>query len=260
MNFEFHLGISTPTGKNFDFVATGLYQFLKFLFKGLVMNNQTKNAYKLALAGMVALAFAGNANADERFPRWYIGLGLGLTGTQDSSISATGTNGDLSLDNGYTANASIGYMPPVQGTPGGPRVEAEVLFSEGDVGTSTVNGVSTSVNGRLRQTSYMVNALYDFNMNSSVMPYLGAGLGWGQVRLPKNSTLGNVTDQDNVFVWQLLTGIGYQPISLPYTVFNLGYRFHATGDSNFGTSTAGVNLSLDPIYTHSIEAGMKFRF
>ncbi len=225
------------------------------------MENKSAQAYSLALAGMVIAAFAvadsAAASGTERFPRWYIGFQAGGVMTQDSEASGT-TSGDVSIDNGIAYGGSLGYMPSYRTGPGGFRFELELYHKEGSLDALESSGVSTPLTGDLKTTSYMGNVFYDINTNTSILPYIGAGIGWTNVSLDSSSGLGNTTDSDDVFSWQVLTGISYLPVSLPYTMFNLGYRFHADEDSEFGTSTGTV--SVDGTYTHSLEAGMKFRF
>lgn len=226
------------------------------------MKNKSVDAHSLALAGIVAAAFvvagsAANAQGTERFPRWYIGFEAGGAMTHDTEASGT-TTGDVSLDNGMAYGGSIGYMPAYRTGPGGFRFELEIFHRENGLDALESSGVSTPLNGDFKATSYMGNVFYDINTNTSVLPYLGAGIGWSSISLDSSSGLGNTSDSDSVFSWQVLTGISYLPVSIPYTMLNLGYRFHADEDAEFGTSTGTV--SIDGVYSHSLEAGMKFRF
>ncbi len=211
-----------------------------------------------ALLG-VLLSDAAEAASNERFPRWYIGLNGGYTVRTDGDVKGSGvTRGKATFDNGYDYGAVIGYMPPFSMGPGGVRIEAEVFHFSNDVSNTTLNGVVLPNGGSADGTSYMVNALYDFgNLGHGVMPYVGLGFGTSEVNLPRSAGFGNINESDNVFAWQILAGLGYQPVSLPNTIWSIGYRYHEPSRTAY--SVTGGQVKLDTAI-NSFEGGVKFRF
>lgn len=211
------------------------------------------------LGALLAFSAFSAAQAEERWPRWYVGLHGGYTYMSDKDISGSPGVSRMSLDNGYGYGGSIGYLP----TSSAPllnslRFEAEVTHHTANVDKVKVSGVNVNGHGDLSSTAYMANVYYDLPTNNGWAPYVGAGVGMASVHLSKNSGTGNTDTTDNEFAYQALAGIGYSPSSLPNTQWILGYRYLATSDATF-SGAPGTNVKTE-YSTHSIEAGAHFRF
>lgn len=212
---------------------------------------------KKALSIMALLAgvsMVTDAQAEERWPRWYIGLNGGLSIHQDANVDGTGilSGGELSFEDGYRAGVALGYQPAfMDGFLSNLRVEAEVSFMGNDLENYTAGGVSTPVTGDISTVAYMANAYYDFPTSMAITPYIGAGVGIANVELDLGS---GVSDDDNLFAYQFMAGIGYAPEMLPMTEFSLGYRYFGSGATGY---TAIGDVEND---THNVEAGVKLRF
>lgn len=208
-----------------------------------------------ALAAIVATALVSSVHAEERWPRWYLGLTGGYAYMDDQDVSGNG-NSSMALDSdGLSAGVAIGYLPnssiPVINAM---RFEGEVTYhTAGIANFAQVGGGQVKGNKAYRTIAYMFNGLYDLPLDSQWSPYIGAGVGIASVGLPINSGAGNTSDSDNVWAYQGLVGIGYTPKSIPNTQWSLGYRYLATAEANFGNVKADYS-------TNSIEAGAKFRF
>lgn len=209
-------------------------------------------------AGISLLTIVSNANADERWPRWYVGLSTGLAFVEDSDLSGA-VNGDQEYEAGVGLTASLGYMP-FFGSPylDNIRMELELGYRYASLDGFTNAGTPSNSSGSARMFTYLANAYYDFHSDSQWTPYLGAGLGGASVQVSKGSGLGITDDKDTVFAYQFLTGVTYAPTSIPMTEWGLGYRYF-TADSP-GFSTAGASLSFDDMTSHNIEANARFRF
>lgn len=216
-----------------------------------------KKKYIIAgLTALTTLASLSQAHADdERWPRWYIGLGGGYTYMGDEDVSGSAAN-KISTNSGFGLNGAIGYLPsssmPLLNAL---RFEAEVTYHQNDVGTVHLNnGTSVSGSGTYSSTAYMANVFYDLPTGTPWSPYIGGGVGVAELHLPTSSGVGNTSSSDDEFAYQGMVGIGYSPEAIPNTQWTLGYRYLATDDASFGNGTS-VKYS-----TSNVEGGVKFRF
>ncbi len=217
------------------------------------------------LGALTAIAFAAiavsNAQAqeNERWPRWYLGLSGSLTFLNDSDVRGASSGKQDYNSTGGGVNFSLGYMPPLGGGMlGNFRIEAEGGYHTVGLDSYVLNGTPGTSSGRTSAWSYMGNLYYDFRNASRWTPYMGAGAGGADVKLSKTSGLGNTSDHDNVFAYQFMAGLSYAPQSIPLTEWNLGYRYFATQNPEFATATGPIKLT--DYNAHNVEVGAKFRF
>ncbi len=209
-------------------------------------------------AVVISLTLAGAAQAQETWPNWYVGLTGQLNFVRDADVGGPGaTASEVTFDNGWGVGASLGYVP--RGTPlRFFHFEGEVLYQNSSTDEVTAAGVTSNASGDLRLIAYMFNAFIDVQTDTSITPYLGAGLGWADLQLDRSAGIGATADEeDNVFAYQLLAGFGYTPATLPYTQWTLGYRYLATDDPELGSATGTVDYDYT---SHNLELGAKFRF
>ena len=161
-------------------------------------------------------------------------------------VQAGGTN--LEIDIGLGFNHSIGYSF-------GNAFSMEVEFSSqgGKFGNACshagcAEGQKSALDGDIETKSLLVNAIHFFNSSESLSPYIGYGIGTAF----HEATLEGIDDgAQTTFAYQFRTGIDLklnQHINLL-----AGYRFFTTDQPNFGFFTVDVT-------THSLEAGIKYRF
>ena len=199
------------------------------------------------------------ANAEERWPRWYVGLSAGVDFIEEIDLSGS-LNGDLDTDTAFAFTGSLGYMPYFDNDfLDAFRIEAEMGIRQGGLDSFTNAGVSAAARENMRVVSYMANLIYDFDMQSQWTPYLGAGIGGASVHLSENSGLGNISDKDTVLAYQFLAGLTYAPSSIPLTEWGVGYRYFTADSPEFAT-TGASRLKLDDFTSHGIEANARFRF
>lgn len=200
---------------------------------------------KLATASLAILAtalVAGSANAEPRWPNWYVGLHGGWNMDDDYDTNTGGVNGQVGTDGGFIVGASLGYVPPTE-IPffNMTRYELEYSFRQNDFET---NGA-----GELEAHTGMVNMLIDFNNDSRWTPYVGGGLGMANIEM--------ANEDDTTFAWQLMAGLEYAPETLPMTAWGVRYRYLGTNDPEFETLGVTTETEYD---AHSIEASARFRF
>jgi opacity protein-like surface antigen len=142
---------------------------------------------------------------------------VSFMGSQYGPLEAT-----ADFTEGYSFNFALGYA-----LGNGLRVEAEGgyienCFEEMNVEmlgtlelTNTPTG-KTKIAGEFSALTLMLNAYYDVDLGSNLMPYLGGGL--GIARLSSGRKLGEgaasgrilVDDDDYVFAYQVGAGLGYR--------------------------------------------------
>ena len=204
----------------------------------------------LALAAVLSL-FAVSAEAQQRtWPNWYVGIHARMAWVEDTNLNINGANaGDIDFDNGFGAGASFGYAPGGDGFWNNTRFEAEYSHNRVDVDTFGGGAIS----GDLRTDSMMLNAFYDMPIGMSIKPYIGAGAGLAKVNIDS----GGLDDNDRVFAYQFLGGIGYTPSTLQNTTLTLGYRYFATDDPEFSLLNVPADMELS---SHNLEVGARFAF
>ena len=209
-----------------------------------------KKTFLAATTAIMALSAVSNANAEERFPRWYVGLAGGLTYQEDSDFTTSaGATGTFNNDEGYAITGSLGYRP-VGGFLDKSRMEIALSQSESGIsggGDITVEGVAA-------------NYLVDIPMQgSSLVPYLGGGLGYAEFEVePTNAAGANGTDEE--FFYQLMAGVGYVPDNISNVMFEFGYRYFAPfSDPKVDNPGAGTTTEFE-YDSHNLELGVQFMF
>lgn len=211
-----------------------------------------------AVLGLITL-HSNDANAQERWPRWYMGLGASVTYLSEADVGGT-FNGEQDFDTGMGATASLGYMPastmPILNNM---RLEAELGYRFAELDSNSLGGITRSANGNVSIFNYMGNAYYDFRNESQLTPYVGAGAGRAHVSVARNSGLGNTEKEDNAFAYQFMAGLSYAPKSVPLTEWVLGYRYLNVNEVSLAR-TGGGQVKLGDIQAHNVEVGGRFRF
>lgn len=209
-----------------------------------------KNISLIFLAVFGLFGFSAQAQ-QQGWPNWYVGVHSRLSFVEDSDLSGGGLNGTAEYDTGLGAGASLGYMPGGTGFFSNTRYEIEYSLVQADL--DTVAGTPTGDD--LRVHSYMFNGFYDIPTGTQFVPYVGAGIGFASPKIDIQSI--GLRDEDTVFAYQFMGGIGYQPTSVPNTTISLGYRYFGAEDPEYTIGNATVSSELS---SHNIEVGARFAF
>ena len=249
----------------------------------------TASAVSLSLA-IVGTAFADDDNG------WYLRANAGLGVHTDTDLTGQLTS-RIHEDTGMQSESDLAYSLGLGydfSNNWRLELDGDQLFTNTGAISNTPNSFS-----KLRTSSLMLNAIYDFSNNSRFEPYVGAGAGFvrgqgtyaasdliandiaiahpaciadrGTLVSGNNASLAHcaISDQDTSFGWQVLAGLGVDITD------NLVWDTHATyqdaGTFNFegDVTLAGADGSttINPITTQlsgaglaSLMTGLRYRF
>jgi opacity protein-like surface antigen len=170
----------------------------------------------IATAALCALALAGAARAQTNIdPQWYVRGDAGAA-FQDEINATPKVKGKA----GWTIDAAVGRQIDDH-----VRADGELLYSDADAKVGS---------GRVKVLAGLANGFYDFDTGTKLKPYVGAGVGVGQVKLDG----GAFHDDDTGLAYQLLTGVAY-PINDKLSA-QVGYRYLGVNDVKIGTGAQAI--------------------
>lgn len=214
------------------------------------MLRATKTISTLAAAAVLATGLAGAANAAERTPGYYIGLAGGGALRGDSDLDGTGVNTSVDFETGWVVRGNAGYAYA-----SGWRGELEFSYSSSDI-----DSISGAANARGDSNAYalMANALYDFEMDWPVTPFVGVGLGAVRIGADGASPIGgsSIDDKDVQPAIQGIAGF-YVPINEKLSL-TADYRYIASLDPTLSTRT-GTEVDAE-FNEHRFMLGMRWSF
>ncbi|WNJ99617.1 OmpA family protein [Thalassospiraceae bacterium LMO-JJ14] len=203
---------------------------------------------KLAIICASTLVAASPALAADRPTGTYLSGGIGANIANDSDVSGSGINTDIGHENGIAGILALGHAYA-----NGIRGEFEVGRRHNSIdqsGTTSTGGSSTVL-------SAMINGYYDFARGSAFIPYLGAGIGYGNIDMnvsPVGSTA--VNDSGSGLALQGIAGIGYQ-MTDSWTG-TLEYRYFRLQGADINTlAGSGVDVDYD---AHTVMVGLRYTF
>jgi OOP family OmpA-OmpF porin len=225
----------------------------------------------LATAVAIGLPVVLSAPASAQLVNgFYIGGGLGFNILQDFDVSPNAAVGggkfSTSSDTGFAGVLSVGYGFPL--TPGiGLRAELEGNYR--DNSGASLSGHSSQT-GRTSSYAAMLNLLADFDLGIGVVPYFGAGVGYGVFTLDGvGGTRGGtglvVDDSQGGLAYQGIVGLAL-PLNnvVPGLAVTAEYRyFSITGLDDFDASrSTGVRgkAGVDDPVNHSFLVGLRYNF
>ena len=181
---------------------------------------------------------------------WYGSVNAGVAIMPDSDVAITelGTlTAELSYDTGFVVGGAVGYMMEKF------RFEGEVSYQTSDIESLSIGGGgSESLNGDISAVTFLVNGYFDFATGGPLTPYITAGIGYSNFEV----NIQDVSDDDNLFTYQLGAGVGY---SISETVI-LDLRYRYLGFDDYEYSEVGVGSIGIEAASHNISAGLRFAF
>ena len=240
-----------------------------------------KQGLLIAAASVAMLATPAIASADDT-EGWYLRANLGYGTHQDIDLE-----GDVTSDfgNGIQSegNAAMSFGVGYDFSNNWRvEVDGDSLWTD----NGSISGLTDST-AKLRTTSTMLNAIYDFDDFNGWAPYLGAGAGLVRSKLdatarsvqraPISPALNNacptiisgpnsfcrVSDSDVSFGWQALAGLGYR-IS-DHIIWDTHYSYQDVSSPDFQGFQTNGTATLSPISTtasgvgsHSLVTGFRY--
>ena len=195
------------------------------------------------LFGISAQALAGD----------YVSINGGAVFMQDSdfSVDDVADNLEFSYDNGYVVNLALGHTYKQGG-----RIEAEFNYRTNDLDELSVSGAGNfPTDGKVTSWGAMVNAYYDLETGTAVKPFVGAGVGYANVKLEWDGE----DDDDGVLAYQLMTGCGFA-VNERITI-DLQYRYFAADDPEYSFGDDELEIGATSEYqNHNAMLGVRFNF
>ena len=187
----------------------------------------------VAVLTVLVIARAGHAQEAHIDPQWYVRADAGAA-LQDEINATPKVNGKT----GWTADIAGG-----RALASNFRAEAELLYAQGDQ--------KHTDNGRIKVLAGLANGYYDFDTGTKLKPFVGAGVGIGQVKLDG----GAVRDDDAGLAYQLLTGVAY-PITDKLSA-QIGYRYLGVNDVKIGSAAQAIRGDY---HDQAVTAGITYKF
>lgn len=198
---------------------------------------------RFALAVMVTVVSVGVFGAAPAGAQMYVGLEAGPAFYMDSELSP-GPGPDLEYETGFNVGGVLGahFLDIARG-------ELAVSYRLAD----TDDAGPLPVSGDLGVLGVMGNAYLDLELGDDVpvTPYLGFGIGLGAAFADFRAGSTNVEDEDVVFAYNVLAGVGFDVTE--EVVLQVGYRYFATTDPEI----QGVDVELD---IHELVFGARYEF
>ena len=238
--------------------------------------------HKLLSAVAISVLMAAPSFAAANDEGWYVRGNVGYGTHADTDITG-GIVGDVESEGNGAFSVGAGYEFDNNW-----RVEGDVATLFTDLGS--INQLPATL-ASLRTTSYMINALYDFDDLGAFKPYVGAGIGLvdidpSLVAHDFITTQGSVqtvadnpvcvgfgscdfSESENSVAWQLIAGVGYAVTE--NLTWDTQYRYLDAGSQDFSgvgtnflngavTGTGAISAGIEDIAAHSILTGFRYRF
>ncbi len=198
---------------------------------------------------LAALAFALPARAcAQPMDGPYVNLGAGASFLRRIILKPADAQGSLGFTSGEAVTAGTGF-----GLGDGLRLELEGDFANGRLRGGKAGGSGDLYGG-------FVNALYDFNTGTGVVPYLGVGAGYQFLELDSGGT-----ETGSAFGYQGIAGLSYPVGLVPGLSLTAEYRLvgmlsppaydRSTGSALFATGPAVSN-----VFDHQALLGLRYAF
>jgi len=218
----------------------------------------------LTLPGAALAQEADGGEADDRIVMPYVEYRAGVSFVPNQNVKgadATGSNlwGSARMQEGYNVGGAAGvrFLEFF-------RAEVAVDFRQNDVEDLGVVGGNTNARGDVSLMTAMLNGYFDYDLGVGVIPFVGAGVGYGLFRFDAESPQIQVSDKDSVVAWNFMIG-GTYPFS-DVTDVSLGYRYLATEDLRFksrfrtGPTTTAPRRVESEYDAHELFLALRFKF
>jgi len=208
----------------------------------------------IALTSLITTLLASTASQAQD-SQWYLGGSIGYNQTSDQTSTGPDRLVETEFDAGITTTSIVGYN-----FSDSVRFEGEFAWRRNDGSALSFNGVDRGFTAKGAESYNLVaNVFYDFENESSITPYIGAGAGIGFLENSFRYGRVDFEDNDTAFVYQGIIGA-----SLPVTERIVGFvdarLLGASGVEFERISPADNGVLLDSEYENfSISVGYRWK-
>jgi len=214
------------------------------------------------LMSLIAPAlYASDAPATSSQSNWY--ANINLIGSLQNTLHNSDTVGNslkTTFQTGYGISAAEGYDFKDF------SLEFELAYIYNSVDKVQINGQNAAGStGYMGLFAGLLNGIYRFNNSSNFVPYLGIGVGGGQVQNQWSAedtyVNGKIKAHGNggVFAYQGIAGLGYK--FNQQWMINLDYRYLGTSNATYKMSSPTVTDSVNNAYkSNTINLGFIYHF
>ncbi len=223
----------------------------------IVKKAQSHASSVIAIALAIIVAGAPGVSLAQTAGGLYGRIDGGYSPAGDSNITiAAPVGGDVSMKDGFLVSGGIGYA-----FENGLRIEGEVSHRKNDFKPNTLNDPG----GKIKSTSLMANAYYDFGgSDSKIKPYLGGGVGAAFSDLQTSNVRPfipvSINEKATSFAYQLMAGVGIGVTE--HLDVDIGYRYFAVTSIKgqaIATPTPSIPFKADS-QQHAATIGLRYRF
>jgi len=205
----------------------------------------------LLLGAAAAVALSGTASAGYERDGWYLGMEAGWNRVSETDFAGTATQ--LNVDDGWGAFGTVGYAFKNSNW----RIEGELGYriNEGEQTDPQCTFACPQLDTELEEWSGMVNAVYDFNLNSDSWGLgLGAGIG---IDNPRYKGFDGNDSNDKVFAFQGIAGLTYRVNQHWDLVLN--YRYFNAAQAELQRFAGDASREVD-LEKHSVTIGFRYGY
>lgn len=230
---------------------------------------KTKNLLLAGAAMMLVLPATAHAEGDHAYVAGSIGYNFASDfNGAPSEVGPLAAGINIDFDSDITFSGAVGYSLDLEG-PLDPRFELEIGYREDDIDQININGNDVSGNGPaggdFEVTTYLVNALVDYDLGNGFKPYVGVGVGVADIQANANYLNGagvqfNLQESETVFAAQGIVGASYG-VTERIELFG-DARYLATSEAEFErVNAAGATTDHEGDYnSFSINTGIRYKF
>ena len=211
------------------------------------------------------------ADDDDDGPDLYVEYSGGLSITPNQRIigndsSGSDLSGRVESDAGFNVGIALGkrFFEHF-------RADIQLTYRENEVSNLSLRREPDNASGHIGLLAIMANGYVDWDLGIGVIPYFGAGMGWGSVDIEAKNRAAEQTrinGRDSVFAWSLMAGGSY-PVNEVLDL-SLGYRYIATTDPKINSSITDPQPTPPAIKSsrrleaeydaHEVVVGLRFNF
>ena len=214
---------------------------------------------------------ADDADASEDSGLFYVEYSGGLSVTPNQRIigndsSGSDLSGRVESDAGFNVGLAFGkrFFEHF-------RADIQLTYRENEASYLSLRGEPDNASGHIGLLAVMANGYVDWDLGIGVIPYFGAGMGWGSVDIEAKNRAAmqtKISGRDSVFAWSLMAGGSY-PLNEVLDL-SLGYRYIATTDPKINSSITDPQPTPPAIKSsrrleaeydaHEVVVGLRFNF